>query len=105
MSPTQFALYEALWEQIDAPAGKVEALLELMQSFTAETRPRGRVLHRRFKSTSTSVRIALKLRSKPAKASWRSAKQSWRKRNATARSAAPASATPPQSHQQPAVKS
>jgi len=42
MTPTQFAQYEALWEQIDAPAGKVEALLELMQSFTAETRPRGR---------------------------------------------------------------
>jgi len=35
MTPTQFAQYEALWEQIDA-------LLELMQSFASETRPRGR---------------------------------------------------------------
>jgi len=42
MTPTQFAQYEALWEQIEAPTGKVEALLELMQSFAAETRPRGR---------------------------------------------------------------
>ncbi|RLA04033.1 MAG: hypothetical protein DRQ54_10020, partial [Gammaproteobacteria bacterium] len=49
MTPTQFAQYEALWEQIDAPAGKVEALLELMQSFAAETRPRGR--------TATPVQI------------------------------------------------
>ncbi|MBU8871842.1 MAG: hypothetical protein KOO60_13330 [Gemmatimonadales bacterium] len=37
MSPTQFALYEAMWEQIRkqgcAPADKVEALLEFMASY------------------------------------------------------------------------
>lgn len=37
MSPVQFARYEALWEQIrkqrHAPAGKVEALLEIMETY------------------------------------------------------------------------
>ena len=39
MSPTQFALYEALWERIrkqgSVPSDKVEALLELMASYIA----------------------------------------------------------------------
>jgi len=45
MTPTQFARYEALWEQLrhkgDVPADQVEALLEIMQSHTAEKGPRG----------------------------------------------------------------
>ncbi len=45
MTPTQFARYEALWEQIrkqgNAPADKVEALLEIMGSYAAKRSPRG----------------------------------------------------------------
>ena len=45
MTPTQFARYEALWEQIrkqrKAPADKVEALLEVMGSYAAKRSPRG----------------------------------------------------------------
>jgi 5-methylcytosine-specific restriction endonuclease McrA len=45
MSPTQFARYEKLWEQIrkqrNAPADKVEALLEIMACYAAESSPRG----------------------------------------------------------------
>ncbi len=47
MSPTQFARYEKLWEQIrgggSAPADKVEALLEIMACYTAKCSPRGDV--------------------------------------------------------------
>ncbi len=47
MSPTQFARYENLWEQVrkrtQAPADKVEALLEMMASFVDESSPRGDV--------------------------------------------------------------
>ncbi len=47
MSPTQFARYEKLWEQIrgdgSAPADKVEALLEIMACYTAQCSPRGDV--------------------------------------------------------------
>lgn len=47
MSPTQFARYENLWEQVrkrtQAPADKVEALLEMMASFVDESSPRGEV--------------------------------------------------------------
>jgi len=45
MSPTQFARYEKLWEQIrtqgDAPADKVEAMLDIMACYAAESSPRG----------------------------------------------------------------
>ena len=45
MSPSQFARYEALWEQIrkqgTAPGDKVEALLEMMASSLEKTSPRG----------------------------------------------------------------
>jgi hypothetical protein len=45
MSPLQLARYEALWEQIrkqgSAPADKVEALLEMMACYVAESAPRG----------------------------------------------------------------
>ena len=45
MSPTQFARYENLWEQVrkltSAPADKVEAMLEMMATFVAESSPRG----------------------------------------------------------------
>ncbi len=45
MTPTQFARYEILWEQIrkqgGVPADQVEALLAEMQSFAAEAGPRG----------------------------------------------------------------
>ncbi len=44
MTPTQFARYEALWEQIrkkgGAPADKIEALLAVMASFAAESATR-----------------------------------------------------------------
>ncbi len=47
MSPTQFARYEELWEQVrkkkNASADKVEALLEMMAAFAAESSPRGDV--------------------------------------------------------------
>ena len=47
MSPTQFARYEKLWEQVrkqrNAPRDKVEALLEMMANFAAESSPRGDV--------------------------------------------------------------
>ena len=47
MSPSQFARYEALWEQVrkqgSAPADKVEALLEALACYVAETSPRGDV--------------------------------------------------------------
>jgi len=49
MSPTQFARYEKLWEQVrkksGAPADKVEAVLEIMAAYVsgAETSPRGDV--------------------------------------------------------------
>ncbi len=47
MSPTQFARYEKLWEQVrrdgSAPADKVEALLEIMACYTAKCSPRGDV--------------------------------------------------------------
>lgn len=47
MTPGQFARYEALWEQIRKRGGvagdKVEALLEVMAGFVAETSPRGDV--------------------------------------------------------------
>ena len=46
MTPTQFARYEGLWEQIrkqgSAPTDKVEAMLQIMASFVAdEKNPRG----------------------------------------------------------------
>ena len=45
MSPTQFARYEKLWEQIrkqgGASADKVEALLEIIASYAPEKCPRG----------------------------------------------------------------
>jgi len=45
MTPTQFARYEALWERLrmesKLPDEKVEALLEVMASFTGEKGPRG----------------------------------------------------------------
>ncbi len=47
MSPTQFARYEKLWEQVrsggSAPADKVEALLEVMACYAAKCSPRGDV--------------------------------------------------------------
>ena len=47
MSPTQFARYENLWEQVrkktGAPADKVEAMLEMMAAFVTESSPRGDV--------------------------------------------------------------
>ena len=49
MSPTQFARYEKLWEQMRkqgrAPADKVEAMLEMMAAYVSgpETSPRGDV--------------------------------------------------------------
>ncbi|MEN8008688.1 MAG: HNH endonuclease, partial [Candidatus Krumholzibacteriota bacterium] len=50
MSPTQFARYEKLWEQMrkqgKAPADKVEAMLEMMAAYVSgpETSPRGEVV-------------------------------------------------------------
>jgi 5-methylcytosine-specific restriction endonuclease McrA len=47
MSPTQFARYEKLWEQIrkqrHAPAEKIEALLEIMACYATGSSPRGDV--------------------------------------------------------------
>jgi 5-methylcytosine-specific restriction endonuclease McrA len=44
LTPTQFARYEKLWEQIrkhkNAPADKVEALLEILESYAAESSTR-----------------------------------------------------------------
>jgi 5-methylcytosine-specific restriction endonuclease McrA len=45
MTPTQFARYEKLWEQVrkqrNAPANKVEALLEILEEYSTESSPRG----------------------------------------------------------------
>jgi 5-methylcytosine-specific restriction endonuclease McrA len=45
MSPTQFARYEALWEQVrkrsEAPADRVEAMLAMMAAFVDASSPRG----------------------------------------------------------------
>lgn len=47
MSPTQFARYENLWEQVrkqtNASADKIEAMLEMMADFIGESSPRGDV--------------------------------------------------------------
>lgn len=48
MSPTQFARYEALWEQArklgSGPNDKIEALLEMLECYVAECSPRGDAL-------------------------------------------------------------
>ncbi len=82
MSPTQFARYESLWEQVrkqrNVSSEKVEALLEIMASFLKfedqNRAPRGdfQVIPRlQFRFIFIIVRNANRRWSKPAKANWK----------------------------------